>query len=435
MGQWTGSHRARATASTRRPATRRVKDRHAPHPPFVSSRPPPARDSAPSARWPPDRCSVAAPQPAPRRSAPERAVANTRSHQGGRDQRACTSTSTALQNGVSLTVIGDTGTTSGAQTLTVKKAAPPSTWRRSWSGPPATSRATPPRCTTSSASPAPSRPSTPARGSRSRRRTASLAELVSGLLNSQVAYRAPDGRSLHLRHRDDGARPAGRGRSAATVSDDSGGKVPDVLYVPASGIARSPSRRSPTRPRRQVLGHSRHGDVLEVGREDQRRRRLPTRCRCSSWSRPRRAPRRPRRPRRLTRGAPARSGARRHHAELVDAVVNAANSGLRGGGGVDGAIHRAAGADRLQAACRAIGGCAPGDAVVTDGFALPARFIIHTVGPVWRGGRQARPRSLASCYAAALAVADEVGARSVAFPGHLDRCVRLSLRARPPPSP
>jgi O-acetyl-ADP-ribose deacetylase len=103
-------------------------------------------------------------------------------------------------------------------------------------------------------------------------------------------------------------------------------------------------------------------------------------------------------------------------AELVDAVVNAANAGLRGGGGVDGAIHRAAGAARLQEACRAIGGCAAGHAVVTDGFALPARFIIHTVGPVWRGGTAGEPEILASCYRSALAVADEVGARSVAFP-------------------
>ncbi|HXZ62006.1 MAG TPA: O-acetyl-ADP-ribose deacetylase [Acidimicrobiales bacterium] len=100
----------------------------------------------------------------------------------------------------------------------------------------------------------------------------------------------------------------------------------------------------------------------------------------------------------------------------VDAVVNAANSGLRGGGGVDGAIHRAAGAARLQAACRAIGGCPSGQAVVTDGFDLPARYIIHTVGPVWRGGTAGEAETLASCYRRALAVADEVGARSVAFP-------------------
>src|ERR1700689_2021768 len=85
-------------------------------------------------------------------------------------------------------------------------------------------------------------------------------------------------------------------------------------------------------------------------------------------------------------------------AEQVDAVVNAANRHLLGGGGVDGAIHRAAGADRLHAACRAIGECPPGAAVVTDGFDLPARFIIHTVGPVWHGASAGEPETLASCY-------------------------------------
>ncbi len=102
--------------------------------------------------------------------------------------------------------------------------------------------------------------------------------------------------------------------------------------------------------------------------------------------------------------------------ERVDAIVNAANPGLRGGGGVDGAIHRAAGADRLHAACRAIGACPPGQAVVTEGFALAARFIIHTVGPVWRGGTADEVETLAACYRNSLVVADDVGARSVAFP-------------------
>jgi O-acetyl-ADP-ribose deacetylase (regulator of RNase III) len=103
-------------------------------------------------------------------------------------------------------------------------------------------------------------------------------------------------------------------------------------------------------------------------------------------------------------------------AERVDAVVNAANRHLLGGGGVDGAIHRAAGAERLQAACRAIGECPPGRAVVTAGFDLPARFIIHTVGPVWHGGDAGEAQTLASCYRSALAAADGIGARSVAFP-------------------
>jgi O-acetyl-ADP-ribose deacetylase (regulator of RNase III) len=102
--------------------------------------------------------------------------------------------------------------------------------------------------------------------------------------------------------------------------------------------------------------------------------------------------------------------------ERVDAIVNAANRQLRGGGGVDGAIHRAAGFDRLQAACRAIGECPPGQAVVTDGFDLAAQFIIHTVGPVWRGGADGEPETLAACYRNSLAMADEIGARSVAFP-------------------
>src|ERR1700728_2542392 len=103
-------------------------------------------------------------------------------------------------------------------------------------------------------------------------------------------------------------------------------------------------------------------------------------------------------------------------AEQVDAVVNAATRSLAGGGGVDGAIHRAAGAERLRAACRAIGECPPGQAVVTDGFDLPARFIIHTVGPVWRGGTSGEPETLASCYCAALTLGHALRARSIAFP-------------------